>query len=1337
MEYFWQAVAAISEPPGSLVYHLVLLFALELAAVIAVRQVWRERSWASLRVLLAAGSTSLVALITLAAALLSALNFIDTLLVLPPLARVASTLLVLVMLWFFLFPQPSRWGDGLAAGLTLMFLIAAAVGWALWAQDVRAGAQFFSITPQGDASLPDTIWVVAQLALLLVGIVALLILLSLSGRRPHPDAGAGLVLFGLLLAGYALHYLTPPSNSNLPGAVRLAEIVAIPLFAAIVFRRASADAPAAVQPSVVVLPTTQGELAAVLPPETRPAAEPPPAASAEAPAAPSAPGLRAIDPKAAVALATLNASASPDELAQIITLAVAHTCRAELCLLITPPDEAGMITILSAYDLVLEQFVTCKPFPAQDMLETRAALMQSVATPLPLGSASAELRRFSNAVGRSQIGPTLIVPLRAENELIGALVMMALYSSRDWTPADYTLVNALLGPISDALGGDSKLSRLLHELETTQSLADAAEEARRMARSEADQLALALETARVEAERLNTDILQLRAEMEAQGPPTDAFDDLRQQFIAEQSAQIIDMETDWRAQLEHAESEAAREQQRAFELENELQQRRTEAGDWRHKYEEALHEFEGRIQRDVELHTELERLRAQVQALTAQADEIEALRAQAKTHAAAASEIDTLRAAALAAAAQLAEAEQLRATNQTQAADLERLRAQVETLSTQLEQARSAPAPATHPAEAPPELEQLRAEAQTASEWRAQFGRATARAEAAAQHEAELVRELDQLRSEMHTLLMQAAEVETLRAELAQARAGQPAPEARSARENELHSEVTRLRAELASIEKNAEHLTLLEADLKSASGWREKYEASQRELNEYAQREAELARQVGRLQAERVPSEGADEAVRARHVAEINALREQLEAFQWQAAVRQFDYDFITQQEQQLRKELELTRSELRRLTDEREALPPAAPAEPRSKPTTEEIGTVTKALNETKAQLAGALTELAEQRTALDETRRVLSDRERQLTKAQSIVASLNDQSRQLGEVQSELNDVLKRYADAQAAAEAKTTQLAQMERELADAMAALAELSTQTQTLTQTQQQLVEKERQLDEAHSMIATGPLGERAESAAPLPFLPQASMEVIASLTQELRQPISAIGGYSELLLGESVGILGALQRKFLERVKASCERMEALLHDLIRVTDIDSGTLQLVPESLDVMYVVDDAILSCSAQYREKGLNLRMDLGESLPPVSADRDALRQIIGHLLTNAGNASRNEGDVVLRVRSEAAPGLNGNDHAALFISVRDSGSGIAPEDQPRVFQRFYRADAPLIAGLGDTGVGLSVAKALVEAHGGRIWLTSEAGQGSTFNVLLPVTPPRNSNGRHSG
>jgi len=233
--------------------------------------------------------------------------------------------------------------------------------------------------------------------------------------------------------------------------------------------------------------------------------------------------------------------------------------------------------------------------------------------------------------------------------------------------------------------------------------------------------------------------------------------------------------------------------------------------------------------------------------------------------------------------------------------------------------------------------------------------------------------------------------------------------------------------------------------------------------------------------------------------------------------------------------------------------------------------------------------------------------------------------------------------------------------------------------------------------------------------------LPDETSEVIASIAQELRQPMSSITGYTDLLLSESVGILGALQRKFLERIKSSTERMRLLLDDLIKTTAIDKGALELVAQAVDLGKVIDQSISDTSAQMRERNITLRVDLPEELPQVYTDLDALQQILIHLLENAGTVTPREGTIILRAHmDEQTPGKS-----CLLIQITDHGGGISPEDLPRVFARRYRAENPLIQGVGDTGVGLSITKTLVESLGGKIWVESRPGQSSTFIVQLPT------------
>lgn len=256
---------------------------------------------------------------------------------------------------------------------------------------------------------------------------------------------------------------------------------------------------------------------------------------------------------------------------------------------------------------------------------------------------------------------------------------------------------------------------------------------------------------------------------------------------------------------------------------------------------------------------------------------------------------------------------------------------------------------------------------------------------------------------------------------------------------------------------------------------------------------------------------------------------------------------------------------------------------------------------------------------------------------------------------------------------------------------------------------QNSLAESNNRIAELEKQIETG---ERR---------PDEEREMIASIYQEMRQPLSSIVGYSDLLLGESVGILGALQRKFLERIKTSSDRLRTLIDDLLRLSNLQSGTLELSPQKVTLEDVIDQALAETSGFLRDKSITLQLDLPEELPSLNADRDALQQILVQLIQNAGAVTPVDGTVSLQVEVKESD----SPQPAVSLQISDMGGGISPDDLPRVFSRRYRADNALIQGIGDTGVGLSIVKTLVEAHGGRIWVDTTPGEGSTFCVLLPL------------
>jgi len=241
--------------------------------------------------------------------------------------------------------------------------------------------------------------------------------------------------------------------------------------------------------------------------------------------------------------------------------------------------------------------------------------------------------------------------------------------------------------------------------------------------------------------------------------------------------------------------------------------------------------------------------------------------------------------------------------------------------------------------------------------------------------------------------------------------------------------------------------------------------------------------------------------------------------------------------------------------------------------------------------------------------------------------------------------------------------------------------------------------------------------------------------EQFLSMIHELRTPMTSVVGYVDLLLNESAGILGEMQRKFLQRVSTNVTRLGTMLEDLIRLTFLDSGRFTPEHTPVDLIDVIEEAITHAHVQFREKGLALQLDLDDELPSVIADPDAIQQVIGQLLTNAYLASPVGGAITITAQRADSTALNGHvpAGAAVLVRIADQGGGIPPEDLPRVFARKYKAENPLVAGLGDTGVGLALAKALIEAQQGTVWVETEKGIGSAFAFLLPLPDTTNPHG----
>jgi signal transduction histidine kinase len=224
----------------------------------------------------------------------------------------------------------------------------------------------------------------------------------------------------------------------------------------------------------------------------------------------------------------------------------------------------------------------------------------------------------------------------------------------------------------------------------------------------------------------------------------------------------------------------------------------------------------------------------------------------------------------------------------------------------------------------------------------------------------------------------------------------------------------------------------------------------------------------------------------------------------------------------------------------------------------------------------------------------------------------------------------------------------------------------------------------------------------------------------IAAAVQQLHYPLSTIVDYSDLVLDESVGSLGALQRKFLERIKDAVKQLEEQINQLVQTSVLDSSKISLSADIFDLNIIVESALAAVATSVKDKNIHLKQNLSSDLPFVHIDKDATEQILLILLRNAIQATPPDGKVELNIRLD-----EDKSQQYALIQVIDTGEGIPAEDLPQVFSPVYRMSRLPIPGIGDTDIGLSVAKTLVDALKGRIWVDSEVGKGATFSALLPL------------
>ncbi|MDE3242930.1 MAG: GAF domain-containing sensor histidine kinase [Nitrospirota bacterium] len=225
----------------------------------------------------------------------------------------------------------------------------------------------------------------------------------------------------------------------------------------------------------------------------------------------------------------------------------------------------------------------------------------------------------------------------------------------------------------------------------------------------------------------------------------------------------------------------------------------------------------------------------------------------------------------------------------------------------------------------------------------------------------------------------------------------------------------------------------------------------------------------------------------------------------------------------------------------------------------------------------------------------------------------------------------------------------------------------------------------------------------------------------VSIVSHELRTPMTSIKGYVENLLDGINGPLNPRQAQSLERVKCNADRLTRMTNELLDLSRIEAGLTDLHLAPLRVPELVAEVWDSAQAFAQPKSIALRQQYDNALPPVIADRDKVQQILTNLLHNAVKFTPQQGSIVVEATT-----LN----QYVLVCVTDSGCGIPEQELVRVFEKFYRGPSAPIEARG-AGLGLSITKSLVELHGGKIWATSNPGQGSQFAFTLPIETPAKS------
>jgi signal transduction histidine kinase len=222
--------------------------------------------------------------------------------------------------------------------------------------------------------------------------------------------------------------------------------------------------------------------------------------------------------------------------------------------------------------------------------------------------------------------------------------------------------------------------------------------------------------------------------------------------------------------------------------------------------------------------------------------------------------------------------------------------------------------------------------------------------------------------------------------------------------------------------------------------------------------------------------------------------------------------------------------------------------------------------------------------------------------------------------------------------------------------------------------------------------------------------------EFLANMSHELRTPLNAIIGFSEVLQEKLFGELNEKQAEYTEDILTSGQHLLSLINEILDLSKVEAGRMELELSSFDLPLAIDNARTFVRERAAKHGINLDVAIDERLGEFVGDERKIKQILLNLLSNAVKFTPEGGRIGIKARQA---------DGSVEISVSDTGIGISPEDQAKIFEEFRQVGSDYAHKIEGTGLGLTLAKKFVELHGGKIWVESEVGKGSRFTFTLPI------------